>query len=201
MRTSLHAISAMSLLLGGLAATTLGQQPDYYPLNVGERWEYKVQVADKTMEVANEITKIETINNDSLARVETVSNGKTLATEHLKTSEKGIFRYRIQGLEVNPPLCLLRYPVKEGDAWETQITTGGENAKVTCRVLGQRKIKVSAGEFDTVLVEIHAEASSGNVTSTYWFAEGVGVIQQITELPNLKISMTLEKHTSGRKSP
>ena len=53
-----------------------------------------------------------------MARSETVVNGNVVATEHLTSSAEGVFRCRYNGIEVSPPLCIFKYPIKENATWE-----------------------------------------------------------------------------------
>src|SRR5262245_60955043 len=80
--------------------------PAYYPLKVGAKWHYRVEAGGNTLQAINHITKIEKIDRQPLALQESVIGGPMTATEHLRTTPKGIFRHRYNGMDVSPPLCL-----------------------------------------------------------------------------------------------
>src|SRR5579862_394263 len=88
--------------------------PNYYPLQVGNKWHYRVEVGGNTVNVVSTIAKIETIDGVPLARLESETNGKTGATEHLRQTKDGVFRDCFNGQEATPPFCLLKYPLKSG---------------------------------------------------------------------------------------
>ena len=45
---------------------------------------------------------METIDGKALALVETVINGMVSTSEHMQTTDKGVFRHRINGVELSP---------------------------------------------------------------------------------------------------
>src|SRR5436309_8666713 len=74
--------------------------PNYYPLKVGSKWHYQVEVGNgQKAVIVNQIAKIENIDGKDLARLETVVQGNIQATEHLSSNGQGIFRNRYNDLE------------------------------------------------------------------------------------------------------
>jgi hypothetical protein len=106
-----------ALLLSAAVLTAGEPRPgrdirNYYPLEAGNTWTYRVEVNGKDVTATSRIAKIEKINDISMGRLEATVNDKIVATEHLQQNDKGVFRHRFNGLEVEPPLELLRYPAK-----------------------------------------------------------------------------------------
>jgi hypothetical protein len=66
--------------------------PNYYPLQAGNQWTFKVTVGDNANTAVSRIAKIETIDKLQLARLEASVNGNVVATEHLLQTKDGIFR-------------------------------------------------------------------------------------------------------------
>src|SRR5688572_21641812 len=99
---------------------------NYYPLQAGNEWHFKVTVGDKTSTAFTRITKIEKFDDVPLARLEAMVNDKVVGVEHLRQTDEGIFRYRNNDQEITPPICLLKYPTKSGAKWNGPITVGKE---------------------------------------------------------------------------
>jgi len=197
--------SGLLLFVFGLAlscqplATAQEKKQDsksYYPLKVGNKWTYQIEsdTAAKGSKLINQIAKIEKIDGVSLSRLETTMKGRVAATEHLSVNEKGIFRDRVNGGEITPPICLLKFPIKKGATWKSESMAGNEKLKVACKS-DEEEIEVPAGKFKTVKVVMDAEVvGAGIIVSTsYWFAQGVGVVKQHVNINSMQFSMLLEK--------
>jgi hypothetical protein len=175
--------------------------PDYYPLREGTKWHYRVEVGGKMVQVTNQIAKVETIDGQPLARLETVVGGQVTASEHLRTTAQGIFRHRYNGIDVTPPLCLLKYPVKDGESWASDVKIGGMQLKVRCRVGREEEVEVPAGKYKAVTSDVETEVGGVKITTKYWFASGVGVVKQTADLGGKAVSLQLEKfEPAGKRS-
>lgn len=171
---------------------------DYYPLQVGNQWSFKVTVGDNTATATSKIAKIETIDGVELARLDAIVNGNVVATEHLRQDGKGIFRYRNNGAEISPPICLLKYPVKDKDKWEGDIKVGNDKGKYFCETK-EENVEVPAGKFEKAIkVSIRLESKGQNVNTTYWFVKEKGFVKQTVEAAGLSIVMELEKYEAGK---
>ena len=120
--------------------------PNYYPLKAGSQWHYRVDVGGKAAKITNRIAKIETIDGKPQARLETVVQGNVVASEHVGVTPKGLFRYRYNDMEVSPSVCLLKFPVKDGQTWQGDHTVAGQQLKVRCRE-GREEVTVPAGKY------------------------------------------------------
>jgi hypothetical protein len=166
---------------------------NYYPLQVGNKWEYKVEAGGSSAQAVSRIAKIEMIDGVSLARLEATVNGNPVANEHLRSDDKGVFRYRNNGKEINPPVCLLRYPVKSGDRWDGEIIVEKEKGKYLCESR-EENVEVPAGKFKAMKVTVTLEAKGQKVTTAYWFVKDIGFVKQTVEAGDLIINMDLEKY-------
>lgn len=171
--------------------------PNYYPLQVGNEWRFKVAVGDKSATAISRIVKIDTINGLALARLEATVNDQIIATEHLRQTPEGIFRHRNQGQEITPPICLLKFPAKPGAKWSADITVGKDTGKYHCETK-EETVKVPAGEFKTLRVTIRLESQGKAVNTSYWFVPEVGFVRQTVEAEQLSIVMELEKYTLAK---
>ena len=127
---------------------------DYYPLKVGTKWTYDIDTGtdQNKLQAMNQIAKIETIDGKSLARLETIVNGTVVASEHLSSTPEGIFRHRVNGVEVVPPVCILKYPFKERESWEAAPTIGPQHLKMSFRSILGGELTSSTGKYQTVSV-------------------------------------------------
>ena len=172
--------------------------PDYYPLKAGSKWHYKVEAdTGTTTTVVVHVAKIEKIDDVPLARLEASIDGSVSMTEHLRSTDKGVFRHRFNGVEASPPLCVLRYPVKKDDSWEQEVKAGKEELKMKSRV-GTEDVEVPAGKFKAITVESTGTAGGRMIISTCWYADSVGMVKQVVNLDGLVMTMQLEKYEEGK---
>lgn len=168
----------------------------YYPIKAGNKWTYQIEsdTAAKGSKLINQIAKIEKIDGVSLSRLETTAKGKVVASEHLSITDKGIFRNRYNGTEVSPPICMLKFPIKKGSTWKVESKVSEEKLSVSCKS-DEEEIEVPAGKFKTVKVVMDAEVVGAGiiVSTTYWFAQGVGVVKQHVNINSMQFSILLEK--------
>ncbi len=175
--------------------------PEYYPLAVGTRWHYQVDIGQpQKQEITLVIAEEETLDGKPVSRLEVFSDGvRRQMTEHLMSNEKGIFRVRIGGVTYNPPLCILKYPLKPGQSWITKTTANdGQQLTALCKQGAQQEIQVPAGRFRTIpcTIEIDQQTPKGlmKIVNTYWFAEKIGVVKQKLELNGPSVVMELSKY-------
>lgn len=171
---------------------------NYYPLQFGNQWNFRLEAGGNSASVVSKIAKIEKIDDVPLARLEATIKDKVVATEHLRQTDEGIFRHRNNGQEISPPICLLKYPVKSGAKWSGDITVGAEKGKYACEAT-EEDLEVAAGKFKTIRVSIQLESQGKTVNTTYWFAKDVGFVKQTVDAGNLNIVMELEKFEPAKE--
>jgi hypothetical protein len=177
-----------------------GNAAEFYPLKPGTQWHYRVTSDDKQVgTVVSRVAKIETIDGQPLARLETVVMGNVVNSEHVQANARGVFRHRVNGIEVEPPLCILRFPIKFDDTWESECKMGEMKFKGAHRV-GRKEIEIEvpAGKFKVVPVYFEARIEGVDVTTTYYFAHGKGMIRQVAEINGSKLQLDLEKLEPGK---
>ena len=196
--TRFAALWILMLAVPLCAAPAERDTPDYYPLKAGTTWEYKVITAQGTGTVTNTIAKIEKIDGKPLARLECEARGQVVASEHLTSTDKGIFRHRFNGIDFSPPVCLVKLPVKEGETWETEVKAGKATNKIACKVMGNEEVTVGSGKYKALKTSVEVEENGQKVLSTYWFAANVGIVKQVIEIGPTKYTMELEKFKMGK---
>ena len=135
------------------------QQPlNYYPLDPGTSWTYALDLGTgKKIETGNRIAKTEVIDGKSMARLEALVNGRVVSTEHLVSTPEGVFRCRDNGIEAVPPVCILKYPLREGTRWELTTTIGGQTLEMKLEAGRVEELTTLAGKFHAVPVSVRGD--------------------------------------------
>lgn len=181
------------------AATALSYDlEDYFPLSVGNSWNYLIKegenVSQKTMKIESEetIEGVETTKITSLegendyAYITTDSKGiKILKSYDKNEDENTIF---------NPPKLFLPKNIEVGDTIEDSTAsvvylkneeikeTEQENIKITLESI--EDVEVAAGKFSNCLKLLITSnwkegiGDYGTDSSTLWLAEGVGIVKK-----------------------
>jgi len=170
----------------------------YYPLKVGNTWSYKFSMNGQTLPLKTKIVAVEKVGGADLYHLEaTIQGVPNTTTEDLEANAKGVFRHKYSGMESKPPVQLLRTPVKDGDTWKSDINIAGQAASLSAKV-GREDVTVPAGKYKAVTVKIETDIMGQKIDTTYWFAEGVGIVKQVINLPNGAATMELEKFEPGK---
>jgi hypothetical protein len=173
--------------------------PNYYPLSPGNKWTYQVDAGNgKKVEVSNQIAKTEAIDGKPMARLETLVNGNVVATEHLMSSTEGVFRCRYNGVEVSPPVCILKFPVKEQATWETDTKIGGQEVKIKSTSGKFEDVTTAAGKYKTAPVLTETDVNGTTIKAKLWFALDVGIVKQDTEIGANKVNLELVKFDAAK---
>jgi hypothetical protein len=174
--------------------------PDYYPLKVGTKWHYQIDVGGgQKVTVVYQITKTETVNGKPMAILEQLINGEVKATEYVSAETGGVYKYRNNGYDFAPPVCLLKYPIREGSSWQTETKLGTKEFTVIGREGRVEEVQVPAGKYRAVSVKIETTVKGNKISTTYWFAPDVGIVKQSAEYqPGKSQSMELAKFEEGK---
>ncbi len=197
MRSVIGAGCCLSLMLLSLQMARADEPaavPNYFPSQVGNQWHYVVDAPGSPQaKISTKVAKIEKIDDQRLIRLETITQGKVVASEHLAADATGLYRHRIQGIESDPPVCIIKFPVMKGASWDTDSTVGPEkvSGKTTLQL---EDVTVPAGTFKTVAVTMDMKTGAQRIDSTMWYADNVGMVQQTIKIDGgNEISLKLEK--------
>lgn len=173
---------------------------NYYPLKVGTKWHYSLDAGNsQKVQLTSQIGGTEKIGGKDLARLEVFANGQKLpATEHLESTHEGVFRVRMNNLEVSPPICLIKYPLKTGQTWGAETTAGGQKMKVDCSEGKAEEVQVPAGKYRAIPCTIVVTAGEAKFTNIFWFAEDVGIVKQKSEIGPQTVIMELTKFEAAK---
>jgi hypothetical protein len=178
---------------------------DYYPLKVGTKWNYELDAGQpqKGM-ITSVIAAEENTDGKPVARLEVYINGqKAQTTEHLMSNKDGVFRVKINNQDLDPPLCILKYPLKAGQKWDTKTTAMRQQLNVTCKQGAEEDVQVPAGKYKAVpcTIETSQQTPQGEmkIVNTYWFVDDVGVVKQKMDIGGKVILMELTKYEPAPK--
>jgi hypothetical protein len=183
-------LGALPVLAGG-ADDPSKPEPSYYPLTVGNVWNYKTDDGKSTWKVISQ----EKVDGQNCARIEVSFAGKPSCFEHIAVKPDGIYRYSFNGIRSEKPVLLLKLPPKKGDSWTVEVKASGEMLKGTFKV-DEEEVKVPAGTFKAFAVTFKQDTTvTGAVTvgCTYWFAADVGIVKLENKVGNQLTTMVLEK--------
>jgi hypothetical protein len=203
-------LAAFGLFLA--ACTALGQtsaekltiyKTEYFPLHVGNEWNYKVKVGDaqwQALQIAvdhEEIFLFKTVKDKKEKetpikryRLKATSGSKEL-TEYVAILSDGVYKFTVAGKEIVPPLPILKLP--KFDSWK--VDSVSENAPLVGKfACVDETVEVPAGKFTAKHVSAHDfQFDSKKMTLEFWFAENVGIVKQHTTIGNNDTLMELEK--------
>jgi len=215
---SMHKImmAAIALLATGvtsLFAQTMHQSV-FYPLNIGDRWTYRVldlkaapTSADSKKKVVVEVERQEPytrkVEKDGKSATETkigfilksTSGGKT-TRDHVVVLEDGVYRIHAAGTPITPPLLFFKLKdVKIGEMWDGKSVSGNTTIKGTF-TLRQEGVTVPFRKVgDALFVSFtNNKAGEDRVEIDYWFVKDIGMVKQRVREKDREIVLELEKY-------
>lgn len=212
------------LLVAMAAAPVVGQgdkqdknllafSSDLYPLRVGNRWVY--QGNDPREKIVATVDRMEPVKRKVVGKggaerteliesyVLKITNGDKSLEEQMLVTEDGVYRYAAGGKEILPPLKILKLPVKSGESWSSQSVSEGVTMRGEFVVTEGPRVNVPGkGESRTWEVKTRDFTIAGEpMNSTYWFAEGIGVVKQHVQLGKYDRSSVLESYKLNDAAP
>jgi len=184
------------------AAAKAAETP-YYPLQVGNTWNYRAGENRFAMRVA----KHEKVGDTMTARVEMLVDGKVRSSENIGVTADGVYRYAYsttgsaaEDKPATPPVRFLKLPPKKGDTWEVNSKCGNDTIKGTLKA-GEETVSVPAGKYEALTSSCDKMSAGGtDIALTYYFAQNVGVVRQVIEAGGQKVVFELDKfEPAGKK--
>jgi hypothetical protein len=179
------------------AAADEPKKPDYFPLAKGNKWDYEVKVGDEKREFTLEITAVKAEKGTTTAEF-VVRTGEEEETGEVIADAEGV-RGRFNTLKMDPPLTLLKYPLKANDRWAEKLQIQNDEVLVSSSVKEAEEVKVPAGTYKAVPVETGLLVRKDAVGITTWYAAGVGIVQIKVVAGEAEVaSLRLKKFTPGK---
>jgi len=171
------------------------QQPDYFPIALGNKWHLQFENNGVKTSGIMKVVKVETAAGQTRAFLEMTMMGKKLPHDgQISTSASGVFLHKLV-----PPVCLLKYPVKEGATWRVQSKSNGVEFLVVCTVGKWEQVEVPAGKFKAIKVRVEYEENVAPFTTDYWFAADVGIVMLSTSSLKGTTKLTKFEKASDKK--
>jgi hypothetical protein len=168
--------------------------PEYFPTQVGTKRVYLRGDAEETQVV----TKVEVKENEKIVTVEEVAkDGTKKPYQVVSVRPDGVYLVAESGSKYDTPWCVFKTPAVVGQEWETTTTRGKDwMIRGTKKVIAEERLKVPAGEIETVRVTWDSAFGAGQQRSrsVYWYAANIGVVQ-IDDPPHL----VLKSFTAGKE--
>jgi hypothetical protein len=189
------------LVLGAVlvltASVALAQSSsDYYPLKAGTKWVYKVGESTITVKVASV--------DANGATLETLVNDKAVASEVIQVKPDGIYRTKINKLDIKEPVKILDLkdgkPTAKGTKWKVDSKVSDQPVKGEFTIKEDKeKVKVPLGEFETVVVDGPEFEIAGTKTGVkYWFTPGKGIVKLSYSIAGNEAVLELKEYTEGK---
>jgi hypothetical protein len=183
---------------------------DLFPVPKGALWEFKGMANNVPLNMTATITTSKTENGKTTVEMRWTQNGQVVQDETYIVSSTEVTRTKAGpygGITSNPPVPIIKYPMTVGKTWTyTGVAAyAGHKSNVTgkMKVAAIETIKTPAGEFKAYRLsqEVTDDSSAGATTATnsFWFAPGVGIVQQkaTVNLPSgqsITVSASLTKY-------
>lgn len=182
-------------------AETIKDSP-FYPLAVGNAWNYKVGEQRFILKVA----KHEKVGDVLCARVEMTVDGKVTSHEHIAVTGDGVVRIAFDDKRAEPPVLFLKLPFAKDATWKINSTVGktdkekGETVSGTFKEGEDKKVTVPAGAYEAVTSSTDdLDANGMKLAFTYYFVKDVGMVKQVIDVAGQKVVIELEKFEAAKK--
>jgi hypothetical protein len=182
MSRSLVALSVLGLFpCVVVAAPVPKSRPLYFPITVGTRWVYEEQPkAGKTKQRVEVIASVEEKDGATVVSVRSVLDGAGATRHKVAISNKGLFMLENDGDKADPPLCVLKLHAPVGTKWTVNSALSSVTIKGTAAVAEPARIKVPAGTYTAVRVEMAYTVLNEKYHSTIWIAQGIGIVKMVS---------------------
>jgi hypothetical protein len=196
-------LRTLRLVIGAVVvlatSSVLAQPPagdSYYPLKAKTKWVYKV--GDQTVEVV--VVGTEKVGNEDATKVDTLVNGKVVASELYQTKVDGIYRLKVKEDKIEPAVKVLKLPVKKDDTWKIDSKVGSQTVKGEFKVKNDKEeVTVPAGKFEAVLVEgTDLDVAGTKTTVRQWFVKDKGIVKLMYVIQGTESLLELKEFTEGK---
>lgn len=208
-------VVGLPLLLLAIVLPAAGQDKkplaftsNLYPLAVGNRWIYQgLDPKEKVTATAErmELVKRRVVNKQGNERTELIESfvvryvgGDKSLQEQILITEDGIYRYAAGGKEITPPLRILKLPPAKGDAWACDSVSESVPLRGAF-VVDQVTVDLPGKGPTPAWLSKTRDFTVGDqkLETSYWFAEGLGIVKQHVKVGKFEMAITLEEFRPG----
>ncbi len=124
---------------------------------------------------------------------------KEQSYENITVKKDGVYRLSFESNKAEPPVKFLTLPPKDGESWKIDSKIGKETLKGTFKIGEDKKVKVPAGEYETIYTTSDdLDANGMKVTFKTYFAKKVGMVKQVIKIGPQEVVIELEKFEEGK---
>ncbi|MEO0136486.1 MAG: hypothetical protein ABIL40_04575 [candidate division WOR-3 bacterium] len=174
-----------------------GGEKDYWPLSVGNVWEYQAQITITTPDtnftntdtLKIEITQETTLDNGKKVFESITSNGSS-DTTYLEKTDDYLFSY--ENKADTEPDTMLAFPLEEGKTWTVRKDSLFTE---TVKVLGKESVTVPAGTYDDCWKGMVITTGTTIAETSYiWLAPDIGQVKMtmVEQDSSYKLEMKME---------
>jgi hypothetical protein len=198
----LRITAALSLSVASLAVAPAREVPvapppraavHYFPTTVGARWVYRGPDRTTFEEVVSKVEPEPEYGRTLVTVLRVGAEGKTTPEGKYEVSSRGVLQVEtaistdgsVTTHPMDPPIWVLQLPAEPGARWfaGAQVPNG---ARISFEAGKPERVKVPAGEYDTIPVEMTAwqEGRDGLIprgaSFRVWYAPGIGTVKWTT---------------------
>jgi hypothetical protein len=179
----------------------------FFPWHPGDKWEMDARSGPDTYKFELTATVEHEIDGKKTRFIEMKRDGQTVQSEGYIADDAGIHRIAFgpdgKG-RIEPPMTVLKLPLKTGDEWDWKgkfkSEDGSVDGEARFKVNKLESIKSPAGTFfafrvDQTISQITPEGRNETVNKQ-WFAPKNGLVKQETTTGDSTVSAELTKHTA-----
>lgn len=159
--------------------------PIYFPTAAGAEWVYENRRPLFVSDVRS---------RDGVTVVTVMGRANTgpFVHEVIEIAKAGLFRTRSGNSKFDPPVVLLRTPLKVGNEW----TYAYDETNVVVTIAAVETVEVPAGTFECLRVEAVFTTAGTETKYVEWYAPNVGLVRQAGSGGHY--TMLLKSFTPGR---
>jgi hypothetical protein len=194
------AVGAAVVLFAGAALAQPPKDADgYFPLKPGTKWTYKVGDQNVEVKVAD---KTENFNNEVCTKVETLVNGKVVASELYAVRPDGVYRVKVKDDKIDPGIKVLALPAKAGTSWDFKSKVGQQSVSGSFKITNEKdKLKIMDKDVEAVVVEgSELDVAGTKTTVKLWFVKDRGIVKLTYKIQDSESVLELIKFDSPGSS-
>ena len=159
------------------------KKADPFPHALGTRWEY-VHDGDATKVWVEEVVEVTEKDGAVTFKVDITPDVGPKRSETYRLKGGELVLTATGNGEFDPPMLIAKAGMKAGDEWDTKYAfvapngRAGQAVEVTLTVGKAEEVATPAGTFTALPIARTTKGPVGNSTTTFYFAEGVGMIRQ-----------------------
>jgi hypothetical protein len=191
----------------------------FYPLNVGDKWTYRVVdlkaplvKADPKKTVVVEVERPEiyarkNVDKNGKATIDEKvgfilksTSGSKTTRDHVVVLEDGVYRVHAAGTPMTPPLPFFKLGLKKpGETWECNSVSGNITIKGTF-TWSYERVKVLDKGYDAFHISFtNGKGGDDRVEVDCWFAEKVGMVKQRHLEKGREIALELQSFEKAKQ--